>query len=237
MRSFWLDIFRLFFPETCAVCGSPLPEGAHLVCTRCRWEMPLTGYAADRDNPVARKFWGLIPVESASAYLYFIGGSGYRRAIHDFKYRGAWRLCVELGRWQGADLRASGLYADVDVVVPVPLHPRKQLRRGYNQAGYLAEGIASELGLPVDRRSVARTVYNRSQATRSRNERWDNVEGIFSLRRRHGLTGKHVLLVDDVLTTGATIASCAEAILHDAPGSRISIATLAVSAREMERVK
>ncbi len=237
MPSLWNDIFRLFFPESCAVCGGPLPEGAHLLCTRCRLEMPLTDFAADHDNPVARKLWGLFPFEQASSHLYFIADSGYRRAIHDFKYRGAWRLCVELGRMQGASLRESGLYSGVDLVVPIPLHPFKRLRRGYNQAEYLAEGIARELGRPVDRHSVVRTVYNRSQATRARNERWANVEGIFSVRHPERFASRHILLVDDVLTTGATICSCAEAILHSSPDCRISVATLAVSAREIERVK
>ena len=126
-----------------------------------------------------------------------------------------------------------GLYDDVEVVVPVPLHLRKRLKRGYNQSEYLAEGIAAELGVGVDRRSVVRRRNNPSQALSRKSDRWANVEGVFGVRHPERLAGRHILLVDDVFTTGATIVSCAETILRSVPGCRISIAALAVSEHEL----
>lgn len=230
------DLASLFYPPVCPVCGGGMPEGAVTVCTHCRWDAPLTGYWKSIDNPVVRKFWGVVPVVNACSFFFFIPGGGYRSLVHDIKYRGRWRQAVELGRWFGAEISEGGLYADVDVVVPVPLHIRKKIKRGYNQSEYIAEGMAKSLGCPMDTRSVARIRHNPSQALKPHPERWDNVEGIFAVRRPESLAGKHILLVDDVLTTGATITSCAEAIISSVEGVRLSIATLSVSKSDIEAV-
>ena len=227
------DIASLLFPPRCVVCGEPLVRGERTVCTLCRAMAPLTGYWREADNPVVRKCWGMVPVEQASGFLFFVHASGWRRLIHGFKYRGAWRTARAMGEWYGHYLRESGLYADVEVVVPLPLHPFKRCRRGYNQSEYIAEGIAAQLGVPVDRGCVRRTRNTASQALKPRRERAGNVENAFAVRRPERLAGRHVLLVDDVMTTGATLLSCASAILHAAPGCRISIAALAVSQREL----
>lgn len=227
------DIASLFFPPRCAVCGEPLARGERTVCTFCRATAPLTGYWREADNPVVRKCWGMLPVEQASGFLFFLHGSGWRRLIHGFKYRGAWRTARAMGEWYGRHLRESGLYDGVEVVVPLPLHPFKRCRRGYNQSEYIAEGIAAQLGVPVDRRSVRRVRNTASQALKPRRERARNVADAFAVRRPERLAGRHVLLVDDVMTTGSTLLSCAAEILRAAPGSRISIAALAVSQREL----
>lgn len=227
------DLAALFFPPHCAVCGEPLAEGERTVCTLCRATAPLTGFWREADNPVFRKCWGLVPVERASGFLYFVHGSGWRRLIHGFKYRGAWRTARDMGAWYGGYLAASGLYDDVDVVVPLPLHPFKRCRRGYNQSEYIAEGIAARLGVGVDRRSVRRRRNTASQALKPRRERARNVEGAFAVRRPERLAGRHVLLVDDVMTTGSTLLSCAAEILRAVPDCRVSIAALAVSRREL----
>lgn len=224
-------VWRLFFPPVCPACGGALKPGSGVLCTSCRWELPLTGYWHEVDNPVVRRFWGLVPVVNACSFFFFSDGGGGRRVIHRFKYYGGWRLALDMGRWFGAELASSGLYDDVEAVVPVPLHPFKKLRRGYNQCDYLAEGIAEALGVEVCRGAVRRRVDNRSQARRHRLERWDNVAGIFAVPRPQRLAGRHILLVDDVLTTGATICSCAEALLAAVPDCRLSVATLAVSRR------
>lgn len=231
----YLDaVFHLFFPERCAVCGCGLVRGAELICPRCQWDMPQTGYCRVHDNPVARKFWGLLPTEEASSLIFFSTNSPYRELIHLFKYKGQWGISRTLGEWFGTQLREGGLYEGVDVIVPIPLHRRRLLKRGYNQSEYIAQGIARTLGKPLCCGNVVRSGYNRSQTrTRDHNDRWENVEGIFSVRRPEALAERHILLVDDVLTTGATLISCGETILRNVPGSRISIATLAVSAYEL----
>ncbi len=223
---------RLLFPVRCPVCGGEMPPGSRVVCTRCRYAVPLTGFCHAAYNPLWERLSALVPVEQASAFLYFIAGSGWRELIHRFKYDGAWRLARDMGVWYGHSLAESGLYDTVDTIVPVPLHWRKRLRRGYNQAECLAEGIGRAMALPVDRCSVRRVRNNPAQALHRREERWDNVEGIFAVRHPGRLAGRHLLLVDDVLTTGATLLSCAETILRAVPDCRLSVAVLAVSQRE-----
>ena len=215
-----------------------MPEGGTLICTWCRADIPLTFFWSQTENPMRDRLWELqLPVERASAFFFFMTGSGFRDVIHDFKYRGGWRTAQQMGAWYGAEMAASALYGDVDVVVPIPLHIRKRLRRGYNQAEYLAEGIAAALGRPVDRRSVVRRIYNKSQTKNDRNKRWENVTGIFAIRNPETLRGKHILLVDDVLTTGATLVSCGQEILSRIPGARLSVATLAVARNELKKTK
>ena len=233
LSDLWGDLRALFFPLQCPVCGRPLGDGMRTVCTRCRIEAPLTEYWRQFDNPLVRSFLGLLPVMHASALLFFSGGGGWRRLIHDFKYRGNWRLAREMGIWYGAELAECDWYRAVDVVVPVPLHWRKRLRRGDNQSEYLAEGIAAALGCEVDRRSVSRRRNNSSQTRHSHEERWENVADLFRVRRPERLRGRHILLVDDVLTTRATMVSCGEAILRAVPDCRISVAVLAASKRHL----
>lgn len=227
------DIISLFVPPLCPVCGAILLEGESCVCTRCKLTAPLTGYAHDVDNSLYRTFWGIVPIERASALLYFPSHeSGWRRAIHDFKYRGYWRVARDFGEWMGHDLLSSEVFLGVDVVVPIPLHPFKKLRRGYNQSDYIGEGLTRVLGVPLSVGNVVRTRHNPSQALTRGSKRWDNVRDIFAVRHPEKLAGKHILLVDDVFTTGATIQSCAMAILRSVPDVRISIATLATAHRD-----
>lgn len=208
------DIRDLFFPPVCPACGRPMKEGAGFICTACQWDMPLTGYETMADNPLARRFHGLLPLENATAFLWFIDESGFRQVVHSFKYAGRWTLDRDMGRWFGRVLAETDGWGGIDAIVPVPLHVRKLLKRGYNQSEYIAEGMSRSMGVPVESRAVVRRINNRSQtSTEHHDDRWENVEGIFAVRRPELLAGKHILLVDDVLTTGATIGSCAEAIL------------------------
>lgn len=221
----------LLFPSSCMICGEHIGGQMRGICIRCRYEIPLTGYCHLAENPVKEHFAGLVPLVQGSAFLFYSGQSLWRDMVHRFKYGGEWAIAESMGRWYGAELRASALYDDVDVVIPVPLHPLKTVRRGYNQTRYLAEGIAHELGVEVCNGAVVRKRNNPPQALRRGSERWDNVESLFALRRVDLLRGRHVLLVDDVLTSGATLYACAEAILRELPDCRISVATLAVTQR------
>jgi len=231
LKRVFSDIAGLFYPHLCAVCGDELCDGENFVCTACRFRVPLTGFCDDADNPLKRKLWGLLPVEQASAFIWFVDGGDWRRMIHRFKYDRMWLYARRMGEWYGSSLKNSGLYDDVDAIVPVPLHLRKRLSRGYNQSEYIADGIAAALGVKVLRHSVVRRVNNPSQTERSAGERWENVEGIFAVRNADALRGKHILLVDDVFTTGATIISCGEAILNAVGDVKLSVAALAASRR------
>ena len=229
------DMFGLFFPPQCPVCGDLLADNEHFICTACRFRAPLTNFWKDADNPMIRRMDGLLPVENAAAFWWFIDGSDWQRIIHRFKYAGRWRFARRIGEWFGSELAESGTFSNIDIIVPVPLHWRKRIRRGYNQSEYIADGIAEALGAKVDRRSVRRRVNNPSQARNSANERWDNVDGIFAVRNAEALRGKHILLVDDVFTTGATMVSCGTAIIEalGAENVRLSIATVAITQRSM----
>ena len=177
-------------------------------------------------------FGNMLPIESAAAMFWFVGGTDWQRVIHSFKYQGRWFFAQKLGEWLGEELRDSGNFDDIDVIVPIPLHFRRRLVRGYNQSEQLALGVARKMDVKCDFSAVRRKIYNESQTLKSRKERWDNVEEIFEVRKAHKLRGQHLLLVDDVTTTGATMSSCAESIYRACEGDvRISIATLAVSRR------
>ncbi len=192
----------------------------------------MTGFAEQPDNPMRERLTAMVPIEHASALFYFIAGSDWRKAVHDFKYHGRWSHARNLGVWFGHILHKSRNYDDIDLVVPVPLHTRKRLSRGYNQSDYIADGIASALGVKVAHHALVRKINNESQTRHSRNERWSNVEGIFKVKSADQLSGKHILLVDDVFTTGATIIACCETILSACSDVRISVATLSVSQKE-----
>lgn len=222
------DVLFLFISPHCPVCGAYLLDEERTFCSSCRLTAPFTGYSANADNPMFRSFMGIVPVESATALIHF-SQNGWRKAIHEFKYRGAWRIALDFGKWVGHDLLSSDLFRGVDMVVPVPLHPFKKIIRGYNQSDYIAKGVAQVLQVPVLTTNMVRRHYNRSQTRTRKSKRWSNVQDIFAVRHPEQFAGKHILLVDDVFTTGATITSCALAIIQSAPDVRISVATIATA--------
>lgn len=198
--------------------------------------MPFTDYWTAEENPALAMLRKHIPnLQHASALLYFRHQSGYRAMIHSLKYGGRRDIAVALGEMFGRELHESPLYDDIDVLVPVPLHWSKRMRRGYNQAEEICVGLARSMGVPYDFRSLKRIRRTRTQALhRSADARRRNVEGAFRLRTPERLRGRHILLVDDVLTTGATITACAEAIFRTLPDARISVATLAAVRKHLK---
>ncbi len=225
------DIASLFFAPVCAACGRELGQGENLLCNTCRWEIPLTRFWEQEDNPLTMQLRENIPsVERAAAFFFFVHDSPFRDLIHDFKYRRRPRLASMMGQWFGAE--TGSFFLDIDLIIPVPLYFLRRLRRGYNQSAHLARGLSEALGKPVDLRSVYRCRNTRAQARRDgREERWENVEGAFAVRNPQKLRGRHLLLVDDVLTTGATITAFAEVIAREIPDCKISVAVLATTPR------
>ncbi len=223
------DLAGLLLPRRCMVCGGELVDGERDICTTCRYMAPLTGFESDATNPVARRFWGVVPVERASSLLFFVHGNSYQHVIHGFKYRHRWRSAYLMGRWLGESLRGGGLFGGVDLVVPVPLHNRRMLLRGYNQSDYIARGVAETMGLEVDSRALSRRRNNPSQTRLAERDKRENVRDLFAVRHAGQLAGKHILLVDDVITSGETITACIEALMEQVPDVRISVASVACS--------
>lgn len=224
----WDDFVSLLFPRLCYACRNHLMRNEKLICTECYVLMPRTNYHLDENNPVAQLFWGRCKIEKAAAFSFYNRGSRIRNLIHNLKYNGVKEIGYELGRIYGSDLQDSGFISGIDVIIPVPLHPSKKRQRGFNQADLISEGISDAAGVPVDMTTLERKVVTETQTRRSRYERWMNVEGIFSVNDTLKITGKHILLVDDVITTGSTLESCVNELLKT-EGVRVSVAALAVA--------
>ena len=225
----WLNSFlSLLFPHCCVVCGRPLAKGEECLCTMCNINLPRTNYHLRKDNPVERLFWGQIPLERATSFFFYRKGSDFRQILHQLKYGGKKEVGIIMGRYMAVELLDSGFFGGVDVIIPIPLHKKKQQIRGYNQSECIARGIAAVTGIAVCVESVVRRKNTETQTRKSVFERWENVDGIFELNHADSLTGKHILIVDDVLTTGATTIACASR-LAEVEGIRISVLTLAMA--------
>ena len=226
---YWFGpLFHLFFPRCCAVCGASLIEGEDTICTHCNIDMPRTNYHKMKDNPVERMFWGKFPLERATSFFFYRKGSDFRQVLHQLKYGGQKEIGAIMGRYMASELQASDFFHGVDVIIPIPLHKKKQQIRGYNQSEWISRGITAVTGIPVDTEAIIRRKNTETQTQKSALERWENVEGIFELHRSEHLAGKHILIVDDVLTTGATTVACASR-LAEIEGVRISVLTLAMA--------
>lgn len=222
----WDDFISLLFPRLCYACGNHLIRNENLICTECYVVIPRTNYHYEKDNPVAHLFWGRCVVEKAAAFSYYNKGSRIRNLIHNLKYKGIKEIGYELGKIYGLSLKTSGFTKDIDLIIPVPLHPAKKRIRGFNQSEIISMGIADSVRLPVALESLVRTMVSATQTKRSRYERWTNVEGIFRVTNPRTLQGKHILLVDDVITTGSTIESCTNELLK-IEGVKVSVVALA----------
>ena len=226
--SIWTDLWKLFFPQCCLVCGKTLLEGEEYLCFHCLSNMPRTHLYLHKDNEMEKELWGKFPIERASAYLYYSKGGDVKKLLTDLKYRGNADLGCFLGRCMTREMLSSGFFQGVDGIIPVPLHPRKQKIRGYNQSIMLANGVSSVTNIPVWNDLLVRTQYAQTQTRKGSYERWLNVKDMFECTSPDRLRGKHVLLVDDVFTTGATLVACADAF-RQIPDLRFSVLTLALA--------
>lgn len=221
-------LLELFYPRLCCVCGQKLISSEQFVCLQCLFHLPRTNYHNSPENRMEMLFYGRIKIERAAAYFEFKKGSPYQKILHQLKYKGM----KELGEFMGAQFASQLIdtifIQPVDLICPVPLHPRKERKRGYNQSYHLAKGLSSQLNLPIENGALIRKKFSSTQTKKNRYERWKNVEDIFEVKNPNAFEGKHVLLVDDVVTTGATLEACAQTILNLCK-ARISILTLAIA--------
>lgn len=220
------DLVSLLFPNLCCACGTDLYRGELHICTRCMNSLPYTDHHTDPQNKAAKKLWGRIRFNAVMAMLYFKKGSRVRHIIHHLKYGNNSAVGVKLGVMMGERLILSEAFASIDLIIPIPLHKKKERKRGYNQSGSIAEGIAAVLGVPVQHNAVIRKVATSSQTNKTRFKRYENMRAVFTVPDRATIEGKHILLVDDVITTGATIESCANE-LHKSGIKKLSIAAAA----------
>ena len=210
------------------VCEDALSIGEECLCLKCLLNMPKTNYHLVADNELEKRFWGKFPIERASAYFHYVKGSDFDKILFELKYHGQKEVGEYMGRYMANDLLVSGFFNEIDIIVPVPLHKKREKERGYNQSEWIASGISKITGIPVNTNSIKRVEANSTQTRKSVWDRWENVQNLFAVVSSSELQGKHILLVDDVLTTGATIVSCASKIM-EVRGVRISVLTLAAA--------
>ncbi len=222
------NLSSLIYPPRCLVCREVMEGVSAKICARCLSKISITRFWSYSDNAMAERARDLQPmIVEASALLFYDSYS--RPMIHRIKYYREWRGALYLGELLGAYLATSDLYRDIDVVVPIPIHPLRRVERGYNQSEYIATGVAKELGVATNFCSLYRARYSSPQAGKEQVDRWGDDEGGFMVRNGESLEGKHILIVDDVYTTGSTMYRSIEAIIASVASCRISIATLAAT--------
>jgi ComF family protein len=220
------DFIALLFPELCQACSANLVAGEKLICTDCRYNLPFTNFHLKPDNLVAQQFWGKINIEAAYAMCYFTKGGKMQHLMHQFKYKGVSQIGPLLGNIAGDQLVQNAVFKSVDAIIPVPLHKTRLRKRGYNQAACFAEGIADKLNVPVVENNLVRPRATETQTHRARFSRFENMQEVFSVKNPEALKNQHVLLVDDVTTTGSTLEACGSQLLK-IEGLKLSIATIA----------
>lgn len=218
---------HLFFPQVCYGCGSDLVMHQQLLCLQCLHQLPYTSFQLHAGNPVEKKFWGRLPVVHAAGIFYLTKDSMLERLLYQLKYKGKKETGTWCGRLMGQALQHTS-FSGVDALVPLPLFPEKERKRGYNQATLLCEGMAAEMNKPVWKQAVQRSSSTQTQTRKNRIERWENMQGRFVVHDAAKVSGRHVLLVDDVITTGATLEACGMALT--AAGAQVSIVTLGYAA-------
>ena len=221
---------HLFYPHICTGCGSDLFSKDSMLCARCITSLPHTNYAEHPGNPVEKIFWGRIPVASAYSQFFFAKESLVQHLVHQLKYKGNIDIGTYLGEIMGQTLHSSNRFHNIDALIPLPLYPDKERKRGYNQAAIICNGMSAIMNVPVINNALVRQRFTETQTKKHRTERWENVEGSFVLKNPGALKGKHLLLVDDVVTTGATLEASGSALLK-AENVTVSIATLTIATK------
>lgn len=226
LKRYTNDLINLLFPELCGGCGSLLYRGETDICTKCLADLPYTDFHLYNENLVAKQLWGRLPVNAAMALLYFRKESKVQSLMHSLKYNGKTNVGIKLGQLLGDKLANAANFQQIDAIIPVPIHPKKLKVRGYNQSEYIANGLAEILNVPVFLDVLVRDVATDSQTKKARYTRYQNMQHIFSVKNAEKIKAKHVLLIDDVITTGATLEACGNVLLAN-DIDKISIAAIA----------
>lgn len=228
MRKTLNNLLDLFFPKLCLLCNDPLIGGETHFCLKCLCNLPRTGFDYQKENPATHLFAGKAAISHAAAFLYYERGNNVQLLIHELKYNDNREIGFRLGRMAGLDYHQA-IRSDLpDLLLPVPLHPGKRKKRGYNQSEWIARGVNSVLKLPFDTSSLSRIKNTDTQTRKQVYDRWQNVQETFTVTNPEALAGKHILLIDDVITTGSTLGACAEALLA-VPGVRVSVLAVAIA--------
>jgi len=228
IQSLLEDFLHLIYPRTCAACGNSLYRHEDLLCSHCLIHLPKTFYHKDESNPLFHLFWGKIPIEMISAFYFYNKGNKVQHLVHQLKYKNRPEIGIYMGKRYGQYLKTNEKFKTVDVIIPVPLHHSKLKKRGYNQAEKFAIGLSESMEIPYDVESFKRTTATETQTRKTKQERWENVKNKFEVVHPTQIAGKHVLLVDDVITTGSTLEACAH-ILLEQNNVKISFASIAAA--------
>ena len=209
------DFTGLFFPEYCLGCSSGLVKGEEILCTRCILDLPRTGYQLTDENPIKEKFIGRLPVKYATAFLKFRKTGLVQHLLHQLKYNHHPEVGRRLGIFFGKEMKGAGLANEFDIIIPMPLHRSRQVKRGYNQSTMFAEGLMNSLGVPYNDTAAVRKNNTSTQTRKNKAERWENVNLAFSVRDPGAIRNKRMLLVDDIITTGASIEACGQELVNN----------------------
>jgi len=230
LKKIFQNTAHLFYPHTCAGCGSDILSKENLLCARCISNLPVTNFAGHPHNPAEEIFFGRVNLKSAHSEFYFAKDSLIQHLVHQLKYKGNQPIGLYMGEMMGKTLHNSKRFEAIDALVPLPLYADKERKRGYNQAAIICNGMSQIMNIPVINNKLIRQRYTETQTKKHRVERWENVEGSFIVNDATALKGKHLLLVDDVVTTGATLEAASIALLR-VPAVTLSIATLMIAAK------
>lgn len=222
------NLLNLFFPKICEACNNVLKDNELVICLKCRHELPITNFHFDNPEAVKKVLYGRVQLVNATALLHFSKKGLVQQLLHNLKYRGHENISEFFGNWLGAELKAIDDYRSIDVVIPVPLHPSKMRNRGYNQVTKFASSLAKELDVSFNDEVLVKTRNTKTQVFKNRLKRWTDDRGLFRITEDQSLKGKHILLVDDIITTGATVEACA-AVLLKIEKIKISLATMAIA--------
>ncbi len=228
LKRWFTDLLDLFYPNLCVICNQSLYRGEEQLCIKCLYQIPKTNYHLQIDNAVEKRFWGKTPIYRGTSFFFFQKGSPFQKLLHELKYKGNKEIGKVIAKYAAVDLLDEPEFQIADYIIPVPLHPRRQAKRGYNQSEWIARGLADVLQIPIDTTHLQRVKENTSQTRKSVFDRYKNTEGIFQVTDQTFFEGKHILLVDDVLTTGSTLEACSQALMAT-KNIQISLFTLAIS--------